>query len=68
MKFYKKKAMIHTKLQMVFQALEMAQEELLDLVLLDMKIPGMDGIEILKRLKAIEPDNKGHYYDSLRMN
>ena len=27
-----------------------------DLVLLDMKIPGMDGIEILKRMKAIEPD------------
>jgi two-component system, response regulator, stage 0 sporulation protein F len=37
-----------------FQALEMAQEDLPDLVLLDMKIPGMDGIEILKRLKAID--------------
>ena len=27
-----------------------------DLVLLDMKIPGMDGIEILKRMKVVDPD------------
>jgi two-component system response regulator (stage 0 sporulation protein F) len=25
-------------------------------VLLDMKIPGMDGIEILKRMRVVEPD------------
>jgi len=38
-----------------FQAIEITQRESPDLVLLDMKIPGMDGIEILKRLKEIDP-------------
>ncbi|MFC3886394.1 response regulator [Bacillus songklensis] len=34
-----------------FQAIDIAKQNAPDLVLLDMKIPGMDGIEILKRLK-----------------
>ena len=34
-----------------FDALKIAQEQTLDCVLLDMKIPGMDGLEILARLK-----------------
>ena len=34
-----------------FEALKIAQTTNLDCVLLDMKIPGMDGLEILKRLK-----------------
>ncbi|WP_256238102.1 response regulator [Bacillus sp. EB600] len=38
------------------QALEIVKNNDPDLVLLDMKIPGMDGIEILKRMKVIEPD------------
>ena len=38
------------------QALEIMKEHAPDLVLLDMKIPGMDGIEILKRIKVIDPD------------
>ncbi len=38
------------------QALEILNTKSPDLVLLDMKIPGMDGIEILKRMKAVEPD------------
>ncbi|MFK2825634.1 response regulator [Bacillus sp. B190/17] len=33
------------------QALEIVDNHSPDLVLLDMKIPGMDGIEILKRIK-----------------
>jgi len=37
------------------EALELVQEVCPDLVLLDMKIPGMDGIEILKRLKKNKP-------------
>lgn len=32
-------------------ALEIVDEQVPDLVLLDMKIPGMDGLEILKRIK-----------------
>ncbi|WP_342433609.1 response regulator [Neobacillus sp. FSL H8-0543] len=38
------------------QALDILNKHNPDLVLLDMKIPGMDGIEILKRMKVIEPD------------
>lgn len=38
------------------QALEIVTKNDPDLVLLDMKIPGMDGIEILKRMKVIDPD------------
>lgn len=38
------------------QALEVLNNHSPDLVLLDMKIPGMDGIEILKRMKVVDPD------------
>lgn len=38
------------------EALEKVQQTCPDMVLLDMKIPGMDGIEILKRLKKSYPD------------
>ncbi|WP_160724207.1 response regulator [Bacillus sp. USDA818B3_A] len=38
------------------QALEIVTKHHPDLVLLDMKIPGMDGIEILKRMKVIDPE------------
>lgn len=37
-------------------ALNIAENEKIDCVLLDMKIPGMDGIEILKRLKESYTD------------
>jgi two-component system response regulator (stage 0 sporulation protein F) len=36
-------------------ALEIVRRENPDLVLLDMKIPGMDGLDILKHIKAINP-------------
>ncbi|CAG9620107.1 response regulator [Sutcliffiella rhizosphaerae] len=39
-----------------YQALDIVEKHSPDLVLLDMKIPGMDGIEILKRLKAFNSD------------
>ena len=39
-----------------YQALDIVEKHSPDLVLLDMKIPGMDGIEILKRLKAINAE------------
>lgn len=38
------------------QAIEIVNKHSPDLVLLDMKIPGMDGIEILKRLKKIDSE------------
>lgn len=40
------------------QALEIVQKHQPNLVLLDMKIPGMDGIEILKRIKAMNQQIK----------
>ncbi|MBH5319854.1 response regulator [Paenibacillus sp. GSMTC-2017] len=39
-------------------ALEIVKSEAPDLVLLDMKIPGMDGLEILKHIKAMDPSIK----------
>jgi Response regulator containing CheY-like receiver, AAA-type ATPase, and DNA-binding domains len=39
-------------------ALEIVRQESPDLVLLDMKIPGMDGLEILKHIKSIDRDIK----------
>lgn len=39
-----------------FQALDIVDKHSPELVLLDMKIPGMDGIEILKRMKAKDKD------------
>lgn len=39
-------------------ALEIVEKESPEMVLLDMKIPGMDGLEILKRIKAINRDIK----------
>ncbi|MFD2170242.1 response regulator [Tumebacillus lipolyticus] len=39
-------------------ALQIVKEEQPDLVLLDMKIPGMDGLEILRHIRNIEPDTK----------
>lgn len=38
------------------EALGIAEREKIDCVLLDMKIPGMDGLEILKHVKAKWPD------------
>lgn len=39
-------------------ALDIVSKESPDIVLLDMKIPGMDGLEILKHIKLINPDIK----------
>ncbi|MEK3732691.1 MULTISPECIES: response regulator [Paenibacillus] len=39
-------------------ALEIVKQHSPDLVLLDMKIPGMDGLEILKHIKQMDPEIK----------
>jgi two-component system response regulator (stage 0 sporulation protein F) len=39
-------------------ALEIVKKDSPDLVLLDMKIPGMDGLEILKHIKSIDESIK----------
>jgi two-component system nitrogen regulation response regulator NtrX len=36
--------------------LELAQDPVVDLVLLDVKLPGMDGLEVLQKLKELRPD------------
>ena len=38
------------------EAISSAEQNELDLALLDLKMPGMDGIEVLKRMKWIAPD------------
>ncbi len=40
------------------QALNIVTENEPDIVILDMKIPGMDGLEILRRLKEMNPNIK----------
>ena len=40
------------------KGIEMAQKELVDVVLLDIVMPGIDGVETLKRLKAMNPSIK----------
>ncbi len=37
-------------------ALEMVRKESIDIVILDIKMPGMDGLEVLKKIKEIQPD------------
>jgi two-component system response regulator (stage 0 sporulation protein F) len=39
-------------------ALEIVKAHVPDLVLLDMKIPGMDGLDILKHIKSMNPEIK----------
>ena len=38
------------------EALEIQKSSDLDLVLTDMKMPGMDGIELLDQIKAMDPE------------
>ena len=40
------------------EALKMVKEDFWQVVLLDLKMPGMDGIETLKRIKDLEPETE----------
>jgi CheY-like chemotaxis protein len=42
------------------QALERVHDSPMDLVLLDVRLPGMDGIEVLERIKAIDEHVRCH--------
>ena len=39
-----------------FKAIERCEEDTFDLVLLDIRLPDVDGIEVVKRLKEIDPE------------
>lgn len=41
-----------------FQAIEEAQQSPFDIVLIDLKMPGINGLETLKRIKSLKPDIK----------
>ena len=41
-----------------FEALERIEEELPSLVILDVMMPGMDGFEVLARLKRLPPEKR----------
>ncbi len=48
------------------EALEIYRKERPSAVLLDLKMPGMNGIDTLKALKEIDPSGNGYYHNFIR--
>ncbi len=56
-RFLKKKGFIHVQSASNGQeGLNIVEKEDIKIVLLDVKMPGMDGLEVLYRIKSIKPD------------
>lgn len=55
---FKKEGYVTYQASNGFQAIDIVKNDHPQLVILDMKIPGMDGIEILKRIKVIDKNIK----------
>ena len=47
------------------EALERVKESSPDLIIMDIKMPGRSGIDVLKEIKLIDPKSLGHHDDGL---
>ena len=48
------------------EALRLLKKNPVDLVLLDIRLPGIDGIETLQQIKSLEPRPPDHHDDGIR--
>ncbi len=56
--FLKKQGFMVTTAESGFEAINLCQDKSFELALIDLKMPGMDGIELLKKLKESNPETQ----------